>query len=110
MDISGYIERSRQAQQAHPQKHPVQLEIGGVVQEETRSRGIRQVNPWDVPLHSIPPERDVRKQQERLVAEGQIEPIELSPDGRANLDEWVYADAQIEAARRLKWPTILVTP
>jgi hypothetical protein len=65
--------------------------------------------------------RDVKRQRERLETEGQIEPIEviqvpvdvladpapltytLAPYG------WVYASAQVAAARELGWPTILIT-
>jgi hypothetical protein len=77
---------------------------------------IYRVNPWDIDLSNEPQiGREVRTQINRLLAEGQIEPIEvirnplairklaLAPDG------WVYAAAQIQAARELQWPTILVT-
>jgi hypothetical protein len=80
-------------------------------------RSIHQVDPWDVRLDDQPTGRDVKVQLERLLAEGQIEPIEVvlfastSPRGKYTLDPggWVYAGAQIAAARELKWPTVLVT-
>jgi hypothetical protein len=71
---------------------------------------IRLVDPKDVPLSRKQYERDVLAQMERLKKEGQIEPILLREDGYADLDSWAYAEAQIEAAVRLGWNTILVTP
>ena len=70
--------------------------------------GIMQMEPWSVVLHNTPSERDIRRQLERLEREGQIEPIKLLEDGSPDLDSWVYAEAQVAAARRLRWPTILV--
>jgi hypothetical protein len=79
---------------------------------------IYQVDPWLVDLGNyVPSGRDVRNQIDRLVNEGQIEPIEvrLYANGPAvrkytlDPDGWFYAGAQIAAARELRWPTILVT-
>lgn len=71
---------------------------------------IYQVDPHTLRLHDTPPPRDVARQKERLVAEGQIEPIVINPRTLlADLDQWAYADAQIAAARELGWSSVLVT-
>lgn len=67
-----------------------------------------------------PSERDIKYQMARLEAEGQIEPLEVIPAGSDDqqlgfdwivyYDAWPYSPAQVVAARRLEWPTILVTP
>jgi hypothetical protein len=71
---------------------------------------IYQVNPANINLHEVPSARDVAHQKRRLLAEGQIEPITISPVTMlANLDQCAYADAQVTAARELGWSTLLVT-
>jgi hypothetical protein len=70
---------------------------------------IYTINPWAVPIPAGLPARDVKHQAERLESEGQIEPIALLHDGSPDLDSWAYANEQIQAARDLAWPSILVT-
>lgn len=70
---------------------------------------IFQVSPHEVVIKSQPSRRDVKRQTERLLQEGQIEPILLHEDNTINAANWPYADAQVIAARELEWPTILVT-
>jgi hypothetical protein len=70
---------------------------------------IYEISPWAVPIPADLPKRDVQHQLERLVNEGQIEPIALLANGDPDLDSWAYAREQIQAARLLAWPTILVT-
>lgn len=73
---------------------------------------IYQVDPRTINLSKSPSPRDVAHQRTRLVAEGQIEPILLNPTTMSPSTGprgWIYADAQILAARELAWPTLLVT-
>jgi hypothetical protein len=70
---------------------------------------IYQISPWAVPVPAELPARDVKHQAERLNAEGQIEPIALLADGTPDLYSWAYANEQVQAARELGWPFILVT-
>jgi hypothetical protein len=77
---------------------------------------IYQVNPKDVEICRPVSARDIKHQMVRLSEEGQIEPIvveELERDGQLKvrdlLDDWIYASAQVIAARELEWETILVT-
>ena len=72
------------------------------------SSEIFHVSPWDVVIPQAVPPVDVERQMRRLEDEGQIEPIVLDINHQPDLDEWAYADAQVVAARVLKWPTILV--
>lgn len=73
---------------------------------------IYQVSPESLHIDTDQSERDIRTQMKRLEAEGQIEPIPVKPDmslDRNHPDFWHYADAQVIAAIRLNWDTILVT-
>lgn len=76
---------------------------------------IYQIEPERVLLTAKAPERDVRYQMGRLEREGQIEPIVVKRiEGGYVLDTehpefWIYSGVLVEAAVRLKWPTILVT-
>lgn len=67
------------------------------------------MDPLLAKITAMPSERDIKTQMERLEHEGQIEPIALKPDNSPDLDECPHADAQVMAAIRLDWPTILVT-
>ena len=82
------------------------------------TKQIYQVDPWTVDTGNSISARDIRQQAARLAAEGQIEPIEVVPATTVPFsgihyalrpDGWVYAGAQVAAARELKWLTILVT-
>lgn len=60
--------------------------------------------------------RDVEYQKRRLEQQGQIEPIPVIPtvDGTFLIDVddpdyWSHSVEQVEAAKLLEWPTILVT-
>lgn len=86
------------------------MEIYHVDPAEVRSRSSRSASDMRVS------ERDWRYQANRLTREGQIEPIEVEPQGDDSLfkyrikeDAWSYAEAQVIAAIELGWPTILVT-
>lgn len=71
---------------------------------------IYQVDPNKIRLREIPTERDIRKQKERLLKEGQIEPITVNgPDLFIPHEAWLYSEAQVIAAIQLEWPTLLVT-
>lgn len=72
-------------------------------------KGIIQIDPHEVVISDMPSEKDIMHQLGRLTEEGQIEPIALKPDNTPDLDQWAYADAQVVAAQRVQWPTILVT-
>jgi hypothetical protein len=58
-------------------------------------------------------ERDVLKQVTLLNAQGQIEPLVVDRVDReffkVDDTEYPYASAQVQAARRLGWDTIIVT-
>lgn len=77
---------------------------------------IYQVNPKDVEVSRPASAKEIKHQMVRLSEEGQIEPIvveELERDGQLKvrdlLDDWIYASAQVIAARELEWETTLVT-
>jgi hypothetical protein len=81
---------------------------------------IYQVDPQDVDPCRPATVREIKTQMIRLLDEGQIEPITVDHyadrlDGtpllrvRDKVDDWLYASAQLMAARELHWPTILVT-
>jgi hypothetical protein len=72
-------------------------------------RRIYLVDPKTVKSPVIIYPGEVRRQKERLQAEGQIEPIEVTPDLVITEDAWAYAGAQVTAAIELDWDTILVT-
>lgn len=74
----------------------------------TDNRQIYQVDPKKVTTGKVYP-NDVRQQKARLQEEGQIEPIETTPDLVIRTDAWFYSGAQVQAAIELGWPTILVT-
>jgi hypothetical protein len=78
----------------------------------TRRKGgyvIEHVDSKSIPLASEPSKRDIVRQMYRLANEGQIEPIVIKTDGHPDLDEYPYAEAQVVAAIRLHWATVLVT-
>lgn len=77
---------------------------------------IKQVDPKDVIVVRNASERDIKWQVRRLESEGQIEPVRVyrDPSGAYNLDidhpdYWVYSTELVLAARKLEWPTILVS-
>jgi len=79
---------------------------------------IYEVHPdeikWRGSMMYGPSRRNITKQMERLQAEGQIEPIQVFQcvnHGALEVQEdaWAYAEAQVEAAKELNWPTLLVT-
>jgi hypothetical protein len=83
---------------------------------------IYQVNPHDVEPCRPATVKEIEAQKQRLEYEGQIEPIVVVHLGtdytrvtdtllrvRDRMDDWLYASAQVLAARELDWPTILVT-
>lgn len=71
--------------------------------------GIVPISPWAVPIPANLSAKSVNYQAARLESEGQIEPILLLDSGDPDLDSWAHANEQIQAARELGWPTILVT-
>jgi superfamily I DNA and RNA helicase len=71
--------------------------------------GIVQVSPWDVKVPDEQARVDVERQKRRLEEEGQIEPVVVRrATNEPDPAEWVYAAAQVVAARELDWPDILV--
>jgi hypothetical protein len=72
-------------------------------------RQIYQIDPKTVKSPTIIYPGEVRRQRERLENEGQIEPIEVTPNLVITEDAWVYSGAQVAAAIELGWDTILVT-
>jgi hypothetical protein len=72
-------------------------------------RHIYLIDPKTVKSPAIIYPGEVRRQRERLENEGQIEPIEVTPDFVITEDAWVYSGAQVAAAIELGWDTILVT-
>jgi hypothetical protein len=69
---------------------------------------IYRVSPRDVAVPDPPPPGDVDRQKQRLLTEGQIEPLVLDINHQPDPDEYPYACAQVIAARDLEWPNILV--
>lgn len=69
------------------------------------------INPHDIKISDdhYSSERHIKHQAMRLEVEGQIEPILLNEDNTLNENGWTYAGAQVLAARRLNWETVLVT-
>ena len=74
--------------------------------------GIHYIAPENV-VASGPYERDILAQVELLNRQGQIEPLlaeKLTGDlWRVTNSDYPYAVAQVHAARRLGWPTIILT-
>lgn len=72
---------------------------------------IYQVNPNEVAI-TDPYPRDVARQKARLETEGMIEPLVATFEHgmwRVDNSDWPYATAQVQAARELDWPTIILT-
>lgn len=71
------------------------------------------IRPEQIILGGDPPRRDVEYQKERLLREGQIEPVLLLPDTRTcdtlGLYGNIHAEAIVCAAYELGWESILVT-
>jgi hypothetical protein len=73
----------------------------------------QKIHPRASQMHP-PSVSSIQKQTARLIAEGQIEPIQVFQcvnHGKLEIQEdaWTYAEAQVEAAKALGWPTLLVT-
>lgn len=83
--------------------------------EDGVKRRIFLVNPYEVIWYGSISGSDVARQTARLNREGQIEPMTVVRQPREYEcawrveSDWPYAPAQLEAMRRLDWPTMLAT-